>query len=222
MGIFERLDSILKANINALFERAEDPAKMIDQTLRELYEDLAEVKENTANVMADERAARRRLDNCKEEIDKAVTAAQNALKAGNEGDARKIITKKQQLEENLAAFKSQYELAHSNSEKMQAAHDKLVSDIESLNNRKDSIKAKIATAKAQEHINEMTAGVDTSSSIEAFDRWEEKANKMMDAAYAKEELNKGDATEDIVEKYTVTNDADVDAELENMKKKLGL
>ena len=44
MNIIERIDKIFKANINAILDKAEDPAKMIDETLRELYEDLAEVK----------------------------------------------------------------------------------------------------------------------------------------------------------------------------------
>ena len=63
MNIIERIDKILKANINALLDKAEDPAKMIDETLRELYEDLAEVKESTAAVMADEQAALREKQN---------------------------------------------------------------------------------------------------------------------------------------------------------------
>ena len=44
MGILERFTDIIKANINDLLDRAEDPAKMIDQYLRDLTENLAEVK----------------------------------------------------------------------------------------------------------------------------------------------------------------------------------
>lgn len=44
MGIISRFTDIMKSNINALLDKCEDPAKMIDQTLRNLKEDLAEVK----------------------------------------------------------------------------------------------------------------------------------------------------------------------------------
>ena len=44
MGILERFTDIIKANINDLLDRAEDPAKMIDQYLRDLTENLAEEK----------------------------------------------------------------------------------------------------------------------------------------------------------------------------------
>ena len=55
MGIISRFADIMSANINALLDRAEDPAKMIDQYLRNLQEDLANVKEETATVMAEEK-----------------------------------------------------------------------------------------------------------------------------------------------------------------------
>lgn len=53
MGILTRFTDIMKSNINALLDKCEDPAKMIDQTLRDLREDLAEVKKETANIIAD-------------------------------------------------------------------------------------------------------------------------------------------------------------------------
>ena len=51
MGILTRFTDIMKSNINALLDKCEDPAKMIDQTLRDLREDLAEVKKETANII---------------------------------------------------------------------------------------------------------------------------------------------------------------------------
>ena len=41
MGILTRFTDIMKSNINALLDKCEDPAKMIDQTLRDLREDLS-------------------------------------------------------------------------------------------------------------------------------------------------------------------------------------
>lgn len=93
MGILTRFTDIMKSNINALLDKCEDPAKMIDQTLRDLREDLAEVKKETANIIADAKSADRQVKECEEEITKYTTAAQNALKAGNDDDARTLIAK---------------------------------------------------------------------------------------------------------------------------------
>ena len=54
MGILKRFKDIMSANINAMLDKAEDPEKMIDQYLRDLQEDLRNVKSETATVMADE------------------------------------------------------------------------------------------------------------------------------------------------------------------------
>lgn len=51
MGILTRFTDIMKSNINALLDKCEDPAKMIDQTLRDLREDLAEVKKKQQTLL---------------------------------------------------------------------------------------------------------------------------------------------------------------------------
>ena len=60
MGIITRFKDIMAANFNALLEKVEDPEKMIDQYLRNLEEDLGEVKKETASVMADEKSVQLR------------------------------------------------------------------------------------------------------------------------------------------------------------------
>ena len=62
MSILERFSTIIKANINDLLDRAEDPAKMMDQYMRQLMSDLADVKRETASVMAEESRIQRQLE----------------------------------------------------------------------------------------------------------------------------------------------------------------
>lgn len=223
MGIISRFTDIMRSNINAMLDKAEDPAKMVDQMLLDLREDLAQVKKETAGVMADETAAKRRLDECSANIEKYTKAAQNALKQGAENDARTLIGKKQQFETQLASLQQNYDLAHANAEKMRQMYDKLVADIDSLETRKSTIKAKVATAKAQERMNKMTSGVDTAGSLEAFDRMEAKANAMLDRANAEADLTVGtQSTEDLAKKYGAGGNASVDDEMARMKAELGL
>ncbi len=223
MGIFDRISSILKANVNDMLDKAEDPAKMVDQTLRELNQDLLEVKRETASVMADEQSALRKLNEAKATVARCDAAAMNALKSGKEDDARAIIAEKNNAEASVASLQQAYDAAHANSEKMRAAHDKLVKDIDTLEARKDGIKAKLKVAKTQEHINKVTASDKAAGSISAFNKWEEKANRALDAANAEADLNKGDTTaQDLVAKYENNSSADVDEELAAMKAKIGM
>ena len=69
-GIITRFKDIMSSNINALLDKAEDPSKMIDQYLRNLESDLGKVKSETASVMAEEKRAKRQLDELNEQINK--------------------------------------------------------------------------------------------------------------------------------------------------------
>ena len=226
MGILTRFKDIMSANVNALLDKAEDTAKMIDQTLLNLRKDLTEVKKETAAVMADEKNAKRKVTECEKQIADYKAAAESALRAGNEGDARTLLEAKKKEEEKLAALQKTYDMTAANADNMQAMHNKLVRDIENLESKRDSIKAKMATAKAQKHMNQVLSGGDkAAASIDAFERYEAKADKMLDEAAAMTELNKtaDDNTADsLLDKYKNGGSADVDDELEKMKKELGL
>ncbi len=91
MSILGRFSDIISANVNAVIDRMEDPEKMIDQYLRDMMEDLAEVKQNTAGVMAEETRAKREVDQNEAEVNKYNELAKKALEAGNEDDARIFI-----------------------------------------------------------------------------------------------------------------------------------
>ena len=152
--------------------------------------------------------------------------AVKAVEAGNEADARQFLEKKQQLTTKQAALQQQYDTSKANAEKMQQMHDKLVKDISAMEERRDTIKAKMKVAEAQKKINKLAGGVDTGSSISAFERMEEKANRMMDEAEAEASLSapETDPTEDLMAKYDDTDAqaaASVDDELAALKASLG-
>lgn len=223
MGILSRFSEIMKANINDLIDKMEDPAKMVDQTLRNLREDLAEVKKETAGVMAEETRVKREYNYCIEEIKKVTASAQAAIKAGNDDDAKALITKKQSLETKQVSLKEALDIATNNATKVRQMHDKLVKDIDDLEGRKDAIKAKVAVAKTQQHINDINVGTKAASSISAFERMETKADNMLDRANAEAELNASEtSTDDLVNKYASGSDASVDEELAKMKAELGV
>ncbi len=225
MAILERFGDIIKANINEVLDKMENPEKMIDQYLRDMNEDLAEVKQNTAGVMAEETRTKRLADENQAEVLKYTELAKKALIAGNEGDAKVFVNKKQELEGIGAGLMTAYAAAHENSIKMRQMHDKLVSDIEELKARRNVIKSKVAVAKTQETINKATVATDKiQGATSAFERMEQKANKMLDEANAMADLNKTpiDEAKALEEKYGAMGDNSVDEELKKLKDELGL
>lgn len=225
MSVLARFSKIISANVNSMIDRMEDPEKMIDQYLRDMMEDLAEVKESTAGVMAEETRSKRAVDENEAEVNKYQQLAKKALEAGKEDDARVFLSKKQELENVGAGLSTAYASAHENAAKMRQMHDKLASDIETLRNRRAMIKGKISVAEAQGKINEATQSVSKSQgAMSSFERMEEKANRMLDEANAMSELNSEpiDKAKDLEAKYASQTTASVEDELARMKSDLGL
>lgn len=224
MGILDRFTTIVKSNVNAMLDKAEDPEKMVDQSLVDMRENLAKVKKNTASVMAEEKRTKGLLDESRTKIERYEVAAKNALIAGNEADAKTLLTQKQTEMANLSKLQRDYEVAKSNADKMRQMYDKLVSDIKELEGRKAEIKAKISIAKAQDSVADAMASVNSEGSISAFERMSDKADKMLAESEANMELNTDAATsdaEDLTNKYAMGT-SDVDDELAKMKESLGI
>lgn len=220
MGILNRVSDILSANVNALLDKCENPEKMVDQYLRSAMEDLAEVKKETAAVMAEETRAKRAVDEVKAEINKYTELAKKAITAGNDGDAKLFIAKKQELEASLVTLQGTYDVAHTNADNMRKMYNKLTADIATLKQRRDNVKGQMAVAKTQQKINKMTdVGDKISGTMGAFASMEEKAQRELDKANAMKELNDKpeDETATAEARYSGINAQSVDDELARMK-----
>lgn len=219
-----RIPKILEANLNALLDKAEDPAKMIDQLMVDYKRDLADVKRDTAAVMADVKMAEKKLADCDADIARKQKAAENALKAGQEDDARTLLAAKQTAEVTRESLLANLALAQKNADMMQEGYNRLVRNIEELEQRRDAAKAKIAMAKAQDQINKTAAKANSTISLDAFNTYEEKADRMLAEANAAAELDAETVTaESLTDKYASAKDsASVDDELAALKAKLGM
>lgn len=227
MGVITRFKDIMAANFNALLDRCEEPEKMADQYLRNLEQDFAKVKAETASIMAEEKNAKRKLDECDAEIAKMAEYAKKAVAAGNDDEARRFLSKKSELTQKRDVLAKNYEIACADSAKMRQMHDKLEEDISSLKSRKEMLKAKAKVAETQKKINTMASGLESAgSNMAAFDRMEEKVNKMFDEADAMNELNRqsGDVSiEELAKKYDESNKtSSVDDELAALKAEMGM
>ncbi len=226
MGILNRFKEIMSSNVNALLDKMEDPAKMIDQTIKNLENDLREVKVETATIMAEESRAERVYLACKLDVEKLEGYALKALSAGNEADARRFLEQKVEKAKELATLEQAAEVAALNAKRMCNMHSKLVVDVEALKARQAEIKAKLVAAETQEKVNAMNSKSVTKnadSSIAAFAKWEEKANLALDKANAMAKLNAPEDDhdlEDLMAKYDDTAKPSVDAELELLKASL--
>lgn len=146
---------------------------------------------------------------------------------GNDNDARRFLEKKSELTQKQEVLAKNLELAQANSAKMKQMHDKLEGDIQTMKSKRDMLKAKVRVAETQKKINEMGSGMESAgNNALAFERMEEKVNRMLDEADAIGELNSsraGDDIDDLAAKYDSKQTVSaVDDELAALKAEMGM
>jgi len=190
MGILLRFRDIMASNVNALLDKAEDPEKAIGDYMRSMNGDLGKVKAETAAVLAEERRAKRALEDCAAEIKKLQRYAEKAETGGNERDAGRFREKAEALAAKEASLQAAYDLAAANAASMKQMQDKLVSDIGELEARYAELKGKMLATQVQQRRNAMGSplGEDGDS---VFAELEEKVESAYNEAMAIAELRAG-------------------------------
>ena len=225
MGVLDRFKDVMSSNINALLDRAENPEKMIDQYLRNAKKDLADVRRETAGVMAEEKRAKQKVDEINKEIDELTSFAKRALQAGNREDAAQFVSRKQKLEGSLQDHISVYEASAVNANQMREMHNKLVEDVANMENRKNILKGKAAATRARETVNKMGANsAKHGATIGKMASMEERIDQKFNQAMSESELlnESVDGTDDLMRKYKSGTSGSVDTELDSLEIELGL
>lgn len=225
LDVFGRIKDIVAANIDELLSKAEDPEIMADQMVRKYEDAIKDLLGSTASIMASAKEAKGRLDDCDKEIEKFKTYASLALKDGKEDKARQAIELKQEqealrptLEQSYLTVKAQADRAESEYHKLEAGLEKTKARAEAMKNTVKSAKVKNLSSEVQFKSASAASGV-----MERFDKMEAKANRMLNEAEAREQLTRhGGSAAELEALYGEKGKDSVDAELERMKKELGM
>ena len=98
MAFFERIADILKANINDMIDKAEDPVKMVKQLILEMEDQVDEATRALGQAMGSQKVAAKELADAKAKVADWNDKAKLALKNGDEALARKALDIKVGLE----------------------------------------------------------------------------------------------------------------------------
>jgi len=219
MGIFKRMADIIKANINDLINKAEDPAKMLDQILLEMQENLREVKIQVARAIADEKRLRQQLDQNKAQAQNWESKAVLALQKGDEELAREALKRKKSYSDIAASVEQQWKDQNDVATKLKDSLRALESKIDEARRKKEVLIARQKRAEAQKKIQEVMAGMADTSAFDNFARMERRVEEIEAQAAAAVELE----TNTMEDRFKALEaGAGVDEELEALKAKLAL
>ncbi|MBD2357689.1 PspA/IM30 family protein [Tolypothrix sp. FACHB-123] len=174
MGLFDRIKRVVSANLNDLVNKAEDPEKMLEQAILEMQEDLVQLRQGVAQAIAAQKRTDKQYNDAQNEINKWQRNAQLALQKGDENLARQALERKKTYTETGTALKTSLDQQNVQVETLKRNLIQLESKISEAKTKKEMLKARITTAKAQEQLQNMVSGMNTSSAMAAFDRMEEK------------------------------------------------
>src|ERR1044072_8379446 len=188
MGIFDRLSTMIRSNINDLITRAENPEKMLNQLIVDMKTQLAKAKQQVASAIADEKKLQSDAEAMKKQAEDWERRAMLAVQENRDDLAKQALVRynehlqgAQQLHETWSRQRAETE-ALKNS--LRQLNDKIVE----AKSKKNVLVARHRRAEAQQRIQETMSSMSDKSALESFERMAEKIEDRERKALASAEL----------------------------------
>jgi phage shock protein A len=226
MGIFDRIATLFKSNINDLISKAENPEKMLDQILVDMRNQLAQAKQQVASSIADEKRLKDQADAEYKGAQDWEAKAMLAVKQGRDDLAKQALLRHTESLQHANQLEETWQMQQATVEKLKNSLRDLNDKIEEAKRKKNLLLARQRSAQAQQRIAQTMSGMSEKSAFEAFARMEEKiANneRQIKASVEIDEEFSGDRLQSDFKKLErVAGSASADQQLMALKEKMGL
>jgi phage shock protein A len=218
MGILGRLSTLIKSNVNDLIDGMQDPAKEIDQMVRDMEESARQARTEVAQCMGEEKRLQKRIETIDGEIRSWQDRAEMAVRASDDALAKEALARRSEKEaERLETQKSLQE--------QQVYVDQLTAALKALDARVKDVKLRQGTLREKARATKR-GGSNLSSKTAAFDDFDRMSTRI-DAVEAEASLDedlggRGEASAAAGRKLDeMARQNSVDDALAELKKKLG-
>jgi len=220
MGIFSRISSIFKANINHALSKAENPEKMLEQVTTEMREQLVRTKEQVTVAIADEKRLEKQYQREEDEAKEWGNKAEIAVRKGRDDLAKEGLARRNEHANLAAEYKTQWEKQKQAVGTLKESLRALERKIDEAARKKNLLIARQKRALAQKQIHETMAGLTDSSAFETFERMEQKVDKIEAHADAAAEMA-ADSDASLEDEFAeLETEGSLDDELAALKQKI--
>ncbi len=219
MGIFSRLADIMKANINDILDKAEDPEKMIKQMVIEMEEAVNKATTAVGSAIANQKRLERQYSENKKQADEWQNKAIQAVNAGRDDLAGQALAKKTSFLNAATSLEPTMAEASKTAEQMKSQLMQLKAKLDEARVRQNTLIARHQAAKAKKEISKAMSGVG-GGAFGNFDKFEKKIEDVEAEADAHAELaGENQSLDDEFKKMNMNST--VDSELAALKAQLG-
>jgi phage shock protein A len=220
MGIFSRMTDIINSNINSMLDQAEDPQKMIRLIIQEMEDTLVEVRSSSAKVLADRKAAARRLEQVEGEAASWEEKARLAISKGREDLARAALQEKRAIEEEVTVVGAELEATDEHIAQLNVEVAKLQ---QKLSDAKAKQKALVMRSKTVESRIKVKRQIQREALDNAFERFEHYERRMDTLESQLESMDLGrEVPPDLAAEIDALQEDDmINNELQRLKSEMG-
>ncbi|KOX89544.1 hypothetical protein BVI061214_00712 [Thermus aquaticus] len=218
MNLLDRISRLIRANLNDLLRRAEDPEKIIEQAVLDMKEALKEAREQVAAAMAEAKRLEREVESHLKEAALWEEKAKEALKAGREDLAKEALRRRKRALDLAEGFKAQLEEQKGLTDRLMTQLKALEAKIDEAEARKKLLLARKKGVEAAEAVRRMGSRLERHPALEAFEEMEARILAMEDRHEALKELDGQDLDKEL---SALSADKEVEEELLRLKRELG-
>jgi phage shock protein A len=223
MGIFARLATLIKSNLNDLISRSEDPEKMLNQVVIDMQNQLIEAKKQVAVSIADEKRLAKQAEQEAANAAEWERRAMLAIKAGDDALAKEALNRKKEHDQLATSYKDQWQKQKQAVDQLKTALRLLNNKIEEAKRKKNVLIARKKRAEAQKAIQETMSGLNNASAFETFDRMANKIDQIEAEAEAAGEIAEQYTGDTLAHRFgQLEATAGADDELLALKRKMGV
>jgi len=219
-SIFSRFADIVNSNLNAMLDKAENPAKMVRLVIAEMEDTQVEIKAACAQAMADQAQSARRLEEAQEKVDLWRTRAEAAARKGRDDLAREALLEKRSAAALLEELKSREVELAAVVEKYRSEIDQLEAKLTQARERELVMAHREKRAAKSLKVSDQMKRYDLNESRLKMDRLDDRLNKMEAAAELELTGRRRSAEAELRERAFQELDDSLDRELQEIKDRL--
>jgi phage shock protein A len=188
MGLLERVSTLVRANLNDLIDRAEDPEVMLKQVILDMQNQLMQVKTQVAIAIADQHLLEKKVKENGETQAEWMRKAELALEKCKEDLARAAAERILSHQQMGLSFNQQLEDQKRQVEQLKTALRKLEQKLIEAQAKSDLLMSQHRRARALSRATDARVAMGTEVNSTAFDRMKDKVQRAEAISEAKSEL----------------------------------